>query len=297
VVRRGTGVSSPTNWHTPLFGPVAEGADPAERLWHGLFRAGPRHLSLSFLDADDPSLASLRDAAGQAGYRTVERTLGQPWYASLEEGWAAYAANRIKKPLRGKLARSRRRLSEIAPLSFQSHEGAAAVADVSEVIAVEARGWKGKGGTAISSRQETDAFYREVASWAAGRGTLAVSTLRLDGIGVIAGEIALHESGRHLGLKVGFDQRYARFGPGMLLIASVIEAACEQGLTAFEFQGDDGAWKARWSTGRHRLVRWDAFARSPAGRASYVLHRSVRPLLVRARDGLRARATSAHPDG
>jgi CelD/BcsL family acetyltransferase involved in cellulose biosynthesis len=282
VERSGSMVRSPTNWHTPLFGMVAEGSEAAREVSHQLFALRAAHVSLSFFDADDPALPEFRVAADRAGYRPIERTLMEPWYANLEGGWETYASHTIGKRLRGKVGRSRRRLQELGSLEFRSRSGRAALADLSDAIAVEEMGWKGRERTAIASHAETRAFYEEVAAWAAGRGILVISSLGLDGR-VVAAEIALQDCGRHLGLKMGFDEGLARFGPGMLMAAELMEAACEKGLSTFEFLGDGDEWKARWSTGQRRLLRFDAFAPSLLGRALYAVHLHGRPALSRVR--------------
>jgi CelD/BcsL family acetyltransferase involved in cellulose biosynthesis len=159
------------------------------------------------------------------------------------------------------------------------------------VFRVEASGWKGAAGTAIDSRPETRRFYRDVARWARRRGVLRIPVLRLDGE-VVAGEIAILDGGRHLGLKAGFDERFARFGPGMLLLYEVIREDFELGLGTFDFLGDDADWKARWSTGRYELIRLQAFAPTPMGLAQLAAQRSGRPAVHRLReaaDGIRAR--------
>jgi CelD/BcsL family acetyltransferase involved in cellulose biosynthesis len=274
---------SPTNWHTPRFGMLARDDQAAAEAARSLFAQRAPHVSLSFLDAADPTLATMRAEARSSGYRLLQRTLVRPWYVRMDGEWETYRRQRLGKRLRGKLERTRRRLEELGEVSFEMGDGGEDLDRLlSEIYRVEASGWKGTRGTAIASRPETERFYREVARWARDRGVLRLSVLRLDGV-VIAGEIALHEAGHHLGLKAGFDGALARFGPGMLLLRDLIREDFERGLTTFEFLGDEAEWKERWSTGRREVVRVQAFAPSALGVAHFSAYRYGRPAAFRAR--------------
>ena len=69
---------------------------------------------------------------------------------------------RISSPGRRKsLRRQRKRLSERGAVAFGSHTGGSGLRQaVTDFLALEARGWKGKQGTALASRAETAAFAR-----------------------------------------------------------------------------------------------------------------------------------------
>jgi CelD/BcsL family acetyltransferase involved in cellulose biosynthesis len=284
VVRIAMSRTSPTNWHTPLFGVVARDEAAAAAAARALFATKAAHISLSFLVAGDPAADAIRTAARETRYRLLERTLARPFVVDTEGGWEAYRRGRLGKELLGKLGRTRRRLEEVGRVTFEMTDGGDRIDDLlSEIFRVEGSGWKGERRTAILSRPETQRFYRDVATWARERGTLALSVLRLEGT-VIAGEVAILDVGRHLGLKAGFDERFARFGPGMLLLHDVLREDFERGIAVFDFLGDDADWKARWSTGRYELLRLQAFAPTPLGSAHLVAYRYGRPAVIRSRE-------------
>ena len=61
--------ASPTNFHTPAFGLVAEDGGAADRLAAAVLDRRPRRLSVGFLDADGADLAALLRGAATARYR------------------------------------------------------------------------------------------------------------------------------------------------------------------------------------------------------------------------------------
>jgi CelD/BcsL family acetyltransferase involved in cellulose biosynthesis len=292
TVRTIGGRTSPTNWHTPRFGVVARDDAARDDAARALFATKAPHVSMSFLAAEDPSVGAIRAAARAARYRVVERTLARPYVVDLDGDWDSYRRVRLGKELVSKLGRTRRRLDEVGDVAFEMSDGGDRMDDVlSEIVRVEGSGWKAARGTAIRSRPDTLRFYRDVAGWARGRGTLALSVLRVDG-NAVAGEMAVVDGGRHVGLKAGFDQRFARFGPGMLLLHEVLREDFDRGLKVFDFAGDDAEWKARWATGRYELIRLQAFAPTSMGTAHRAAHRYGRPALLKGRravDGVRAR--------
>ncbi len=100
---------------------------------------------------------------------TLERTLEQSPYVSIEGGWDAYREG-LGRKLASELRRRRRRLEEEGRFSFEVVDGREQLPVLlDEGFAVEAAGWKGEQDKAISSRSETLTFYRNVAEWAAER--------------------------------------------------------------------------------------------------------------------------------
>src|SRR4051794_39589474 len=73
LLRRRGALVSPTNWHTPAFGPVAEDSDAERELARALVERAPAVLDLSFLDPATPFAAELESAARRAGRRLIER--------------------------------------------------------------------------------------------------------------------------------------------------------------------------------------------------------------------------------
>src|SRR5439155_26399976 len=81
---------SPTNWHTPLFGPVARDPDCAQQLTRRLFSQRAHHITWSFVNPEDLGVTAFRDAARRAGYHVVERTILRSPYIAIDGDWRRY---------------------------------------------------------------------------------------------------------------------------------------------------------------------------------------------------------------
>ena len=277
LFRRLGSLHSTTNYHTPMFGLLAEDADAARALASTVVDSGVRRVTVGFLHSRSPDLAELA-AAGQAARRRVlVRTLGRGPYLEIEGTWEAYERG-LSRNLRGDVRRCWRRLAEAGSVSVGIADGSTGLDElVSEGFRVEAAGWKTARGTAILSRPETEQFYREVARWAAERGWLRLVFLRLDGR-PIAFQYAFEDGGTYYPLKGGYDPRYRKFSPGKLIIHSTLARAFSTGLARYELLGDEAQYKRVWTRGSRDIVLFQAYATSAAGFADWMLQAYGRPL-------------------
>lgn len=285
-LRRGNGrLSSPTNWHTPLYGPVVEDHRAAEELWERLFRLDVRSIDLAFVDAEGGTSELATDIARRAGRVVAARTLMSSPYVPLDGGWEGYERTLSRNRRKG-IRRRMRSLEAEGNVSTEVCEcGEGVDAALEELFEVEASGWKGEQGTAISASSETRRFYTEIARWAAGRGTLRMAFLRLDGR-PLAGELALVEGGVWHSVKAGFDASTGQFAPGVLLLYETLRHAFSSDLTRYDLMGSADDYKLGWTS--HIAGRdWiRACARSPAGLVEAAVVRArerARPLARRVR--------------
>jgi CelD/BcsL family acetyltransferase involved in cellulose biosynthesis len=284
--RRGV-VSAPANWHTPSFDALSANADATAQLVRSALSARPYRLDLAFVYRDSPQLEICRRAAESIGYLTTSRVIERSPFVPVETDWRTYEATIPSRKL-SKVRRFRRRLEERGSVSIELERGDDNLELLlSQGFAIEASGWKGEQGTAITSSPQTKGFYEEIARWAVGRGWLRLWFLRLDGR-PIAFAFCLEHGGRHYELKVGFNAEYAAFGPGVLLTRARLEHCFDTGLLSYEFLGQPERHKLDWTDELRDLVRLQAFARSPAGLASRVAWTHGRRLAVYLR-GLRSR--------
>jgi CelD/BcsL family acetyltransferase involved in cellulose biosynthesis len=280
VVRRGA-VLSPTNWHTPVFGAVAESERAREALARAMLARRAARVDVALVDSADPSLDALRRAATARGHRVVERVVMRSPYVPLEGDFDGYRET-LPRKLRKELGRLGRRLADEGSVEYAFEDGSERLGELlDEGFGVEGSGWKTEAGTAILSCPETHRFYGDVARWAAARGTLVLSFLRLDGR-PIAFDLCIEEAGAIHVLKGGFDAAYSRFGPGSLLTANSIERAYSRGLRSYELLGADDDYKRVWTGTVRDRVRFQAFAPSPAGRVSHLAWTRGRAIAKRA---------------
>ncbi len=277
LVREGGGAAALANAHTPVFRPLAKDPEALNVVLGEALRADSS-VELPHLPAADPSVAALRRQAPEARMRLyaeagpvspIVDTSGdfQAWRTESKRRWGAPLER-----FRRKMARDHDAvLSIIEPASELE-------AELSDGFNVEASGWKGTEGTAILSAPETEAFYREIARSFADRDELRLSRVVLDGE-TAAFDLCILHRGRLYLLKTGFDERFRRLAPGLVMRLSIIERCFELGLDAHELLGDDSAWKRKFATGERVHLNARTYSRGPLGSARYAYRARVRPTL------------------
>jgi CelD/BcsL family acetyltransferase involved in cellulose biosynthesis len=279
--REGRMLRGMTNDHAVELALLAADEEADRALAGGLFdRLGDR-ATLELIDPSLPGVAGLR-AEARSEHRVGVRVFRRAPYVTLDGTFEDYQ-RRLPGHLRADLGRRLRRLEERGAVKFEIGlaEADRVPALLEEGCALEAGGWKGAEGTAVSSHEDTLHFYREAGAWAAKEGLLHLAFLRLDGQ-AIAFEYAIRDARSHYRLKIGFDASFSAFAPGKLLLRALIADAFERGLERFELLGNADPYKLEWSTGLRDLVTVEAFGRTARGRGSHLRDGVVRPLGRRA---------------
>ncbi|HEX4737482.1 MAG TPA: GNAT family N-acetyltransferase [Allosphingosinicella sp.] len=128
-----------------------------------------------------------------------------------------YYARNVSSKRRSELARRRRRLAELGSLEVRELRTSDELEPwSSEFLALEAKGWKGKAGSAMAADPATEHFFRRAIAEAFAAGRLNFLRLDLDGRAVAMLTSFLAPPGA-FGFKCTFDEDYARFSPGILL--------------------------------------------------------------------------------
>lgn len=196
----------------------------------------------------------------------------------------AYLEASLSGKKRKELRRQASRLAELGALTVEQRtdgEGLAAWCDA--FLALEASGWKGKAGSALTSAPATGNLFRESLQGAAERGRLERLALTLDGRPIAMLASFLTPPGAY-SFKTAFDENYARFSPGVLLqrenlrILERADIAWTDSCAAADHPMIDHLWRERRTMARlsiaiggplrrrlfGRFVRAET-ARSPAG--------------------------------
>ncbi|MEX0839259.1 MAG: GNAT family N-acetyltransferase [Parvibaculum sp.] len=136
----------------------------------------------------------------------------------------AYLATHIRKKKRKEFSRLWNRLAEQGDLKFVVHDGGDDTAAwVQRFLMLEAAGWKGKRGTAMKVRPHERAWFEAICAGAAAQDKLVRTELTLDGKPVAI--LASFRAGAGLyTFKIAFDEAYARYSPGTLLMLRCIGA-------------------------------------------------------------------------
>ena len=133
----------------------------------------------------------------------------------------ALGAKKLKE-----LRRQRHRLAEHGDVSFEVARTPDDVARALEhFLTLEASGWKAERGTALAQDDGDAAFIRRAVTALAENGQCEIVTLRA-GAMPVAAAIVLRHLDRAFYFKLGVDERFAKFSPGVQLTLDVTRHLC-----------------------------------------------------------------------
>jgi hypothetical protein len=168
---------------------------------------------------------------------------------------------------RKELRRQANRLADEGTVSFVREQGASGVAEWSaEFLALEKAGWKGEAGSALACEEGTARLFVESLQRAAGRGRLERLTLRLDGKPLAMLATFITPPGAY-SYKTAFDERFARFSPGVLLqrenlaVLGRHDIAWTDSCAAADHPMIDHLWRERREIGRLSIAIGGALRR------------------------------------
>ncbi|MBX3584345.1 MAG: GNAT family N-acetyltransferase [Rhizobiaceae bacterium] len=181
----------------------------------------PKVMMLPDIRLDGPVASILRTVAETRGLPLI--ATGQterPFLESPLDG-EAYLKKTLSKHHLGEYRRLRRRLAEQGALVHEVARGPEDIRPAIEgFLALEASGWKGRKRTAMATDRYRAAFAREAANGLAEQDLCRVHSLTLNGK-LIASLIVFVEAGVAYTWKTAYDENYASFSPGMLLMIDV----------------------------------------------------------------------------
>lgn len=200
-----------------VLGPLAE--DSA--LWHGLERLNAKY--------------SCAHAAGESHFLDCTRAY---------EEVAAEFSKRFRRHLRNQR-------KKLMSLPGALHVSASSSADINReyeaFLEVEASGWKGAAGTrsAVLLHPDLVRFYRELATISGPDDGCEINALYVDGH-CIASQFCVRSGAHYTVLKAGFDERYARLGPGQLLKEDTLQRCCSDPSVDRLNLVSNAAWHYDW---------------------------------------------------
>lgn len=174
-------------------------------------------LHLPLIPLDSPLQAALAQVLDEqhrlAGLVHVEQRAMLQSDLPREAYFEAALSGKKRKELRRQFAR----LSELGEVTLDRTTGDEHLGRwIDDFLSLEHSGWKGGAGSALASHQSTTRLFREALSGAASHGRLERLTLTLDGepIAMLASFVTPPGA---FSYKTAFDERYARYSPGVLL--------------------------------------------------------------------------------
>ena len=247
-----------THPYAPLGVPLVEpeAAEPVIAAWLAHLAGNaelPGLLLLPFVPEDGPFAAALgpilqRARMPAAAFNRHRRALLAPQPTER--------AHYIERSLSGRrlkeLRRLARRLAEFGALMFSataepdSLDGA-----LDDFLCVEAGGWKGAAGSAVLADVEVCDFVRAALRGLARDGKVAINRILIDG-GAVAAAITLRSGDAAWFWKIAYDERFARYSPGVLLTLALTEnlldnadVACADSCATADHPMIDHVWRER----------------------------------------------------
>lgn len=234
---------------------------------------------------DAPRWIRLAESLHRHGYAIQASPRHEIGTVALEDPIDRYMAERSKKLLRN-VRRNRRRLEAQAEVAFHLVDRippANVEPLLRRLLELEARGWKGRSGTAVLRVPGMFDFYarltRQLAAW----DQLLMTWLEIDRR-PMAFELGWTAKGVYHTFKLGYDEQYRRFGPGHLLRAELFAAlSSKRRCRAVDFQGPMTDALRSWATDSYRIGRLMAASPKRLGRLAMAGYRVLGPPLRRCR--------------
>jgi CelD/BcsL family acetyltransferase involved in cellulose biosynthesis len=200
--------------------------EAATRLLQQARKAGAHALVLNDVALDGAAMHALKQVLGRDGLKP--RVLSSCMRASLD---ATQEAETLLRDALGtkklkELRRQRHRLEEHGSVTFDVARRPDEIAPALETfLQLESSGWKGKRGTALVQHDGDAAFIRRAVPALAETAQCEIITLRAGSTPVAAGIVLRHQD-RAFFFKLGIDERFAKYSPGVQLTLELTRHLC-----------------------------------------------------------------------
>lgn len=200
--------------------------DAAARLLDGARKAGAHALLLRDMSLDGAAMKAVTEVLARDGIapRVLESHVRAALDATLDAEELLREALGPKKLK--ELRRQRNRLGDHGEVHFEIARTPGDVAAALETfLTLEASGWKAQRGTALVQHAGDAAFIRRATADLAATGQCEIVTLRA-GETPVAAAIVLRHQDRAFYFKLGVDERFAKFSPGVQLTLDLTRHLC-----------------------------------------------------------------------
>jgi CelD/BcsL family acetyltransferase involved in cellulose biosynthesis/SAM-dependent methyltransferase len=241
---------------------LSDGADSRDALCRTML-AQRSPLLLQRIDGDEWVRAIRTQARGRALVSTHPG--GRCLRVEFTGDWQQYLALFSKSRLATQ-RRKQRQLAKAGPVVSEFHElrPAEVRAALHAVFEVELRSWKGEAGSAVLQKPAMFEFFCELGAHCAADGRLAIRRLRV-GDETAAVHVGVVQANRWWELKIGFDEKWSRYSPGVQLTWESIEDGFRRRFRSHEFLGWAADWQEPFANGESALQNILVYPLSPAG--------------------------------
>jgi hypothetical protein len=198
--------------------------------WLASAEANCEVMSLQSMRADGPFADSLKQTLNDLKRPHFEEARHERALLEVDpsQDSRAYMDAALSKKKSKEYRRLAQRLSEQGDMRFERLPPDADVQPwLDEFLRLEAGGWKGREGSAFASTEPDRRYFTEIVTQAHARGRLALLALRLDGVG-IAMKCNFVGSEGAWSFKIGFEESFAKYSPGVLLELENIRVAFDE---------------------------------------------------------------------
>lgn len=160
--------------------------------------------------------------------------------------------NGLSKKRKQELNRRLRRLKEIGDVEFAVTRGYSAEL-FKKYFELEAKGWKGRAGTAAANDENVTKLHVDFARLVAEKNALYIYELKLNGE-TIAMQMRIMYNKQTMCWKTTYDEKYARFSPGNLLFSEFIKDCLRNGSSEVDLLSPPSISKNIWASGEREMI-------------------------------------------
>lgn len=161
-------------------------------------------------------------------------------FESFEASMSSSRRSTIRRKWRAAMQKHGQVLSE-----FITPELGNVPEQLARIRAIEGSGWKQRSGTALAADPRMDGFVSQLARAFAREGSLVLAYLTIGGRDA-ACRLILRQQSAWFEIKIGFNEEFARFSPGVLLMHETLREACRTGIGTYAFLGLREGWQDHW---------------------------------------------------
>lgn len=232
-------------------------------------------LDMDKLPGQHVAVGLFQDTLRLHGLTVRRKVTAQCPFAALPESFGLYLES-LGYSTRAGYRRVKRRLEKDYPdTHFGRVQSEDELGEVFERLVVlhQAR-WSKRGYPGAFATPRAKAFHRSYVLDALRSGLLRMYYLK------ISGEVAAAYYCIRVGNSVqyyigGFDDRYSRHSPGMLITAYSIEQSIMEKASVFDFLEGDEGYKSHWANGVHENVRLSFFSSNLQGQLAHLCIQAV----------------------
>ncbi len=232
IERRRYGIPLPvlTGWthpYAPLGSPLVDAAmcEAVISAWFDHIARSPqlpKLVLLPYLPCTGALAAAIDAAVATRNGKSASFARHSRAFLAPSEERETYLSRAIDGKKRKELRRQRKRLADLGSVIFDESAVGSAGAALDDFFHLEARGWKGRAGTAARCQPDVLKFMRAAVTTLAQEDKARVTRLCVD-TNPVAALVTLRSGRTAWCWKIAYDETYARFSPGVQILVNITE--------------------------------------------------------------------------